>query len=165
MACAHMWAVAQHMGRGDILDHLMPCDAFYRDDSNMAPHIQDKTPAVSQATEVSPRFATKESRRREILQACTVMADIACESAPHSEAFHRFVTESIEKYRKEICSSIGDTAHYYPNPQVHGKKQNQKRKQPITGPTTVTAHKRRRDAKKQQKNQGAEKAKRLTGFI
>jgi hypothetical protein len=59
----------------------------------MATHIQDKTLAFSQATEVPPRFATRECLRSNILQACTVLADIACAYAPHSEPFHRLVME------------------------------------------------------------------------
>jgi hypothetical protein len=165
MACAHMWAVAQQMNREDILEHLMPCDDFYSESSSVPTLVQNQTTAVSQPALVPPHLATKESRRIHLLQVFTVLADLASESASHTEACHRLATDCIQNSQKENCSNIGDTAHYYPNPQVHGKKQNQKRKQPIAGPTTVTAHKKRREAKRNQKNQQSEKAKRLIGLV
>ena len=163
MACAHMWAVVQQLNREDVLEHLMPCDAFYRKSSNKPLQIQIQATAVSEYAHMPPHLATKESRRIHLMQACSVLADHASNSVSNTESFHRLLTDCLQNYQKENCINICDTARLIPNPQILGKKQNQKRKQPIAGPTTATAHKQRREAKRNKKNEQSEKAKLLTG--
>jgi hypothetical protein len=153
------------MNRADVLEHLMPCDAFYRESTIMPTQVQSQTAAISQPAHVPPHLASKESRRIHLVQAFTVLADLASDSVSHTEACHHLLTDCIQNYNTENCRNISDTAHFYPNPQIHGKKQNQKRKQPVAGPTTASSHKFRREAKRNKKNDQSEKAKRLTGWV
>jgi hypothetical protein len=109
MPCAHMWAVVQHLNREDVLEHLMPCDAFYKQSSNTPIQVQIETTAVSESANVPPHLAAKESRRIHLMQACSVLADLASESVSSTEAFHRLLTDCLRNYEKENCRNIGDT--------------------------------------------------------
>ena len=76
-----------------------------------------------------------------IVHAFTVLADLAYDSVSHTQACLHLLTDYIQNYKRENCRNISDTAHFYPNRQIHGKKQNQKRKQPFAGPTMAESEK------------------------
>jgi hypothetical protein len=165
IACAHMWAVAHSLNCANVLDYLMPCDPFYRESIDLPTNAQDVGAArVVEAVPPPSHLTTKASRKTHLLQLGTVLSDLASDSFSQTDACARLLTECIENANR-IRSEAEETGNYIPNPQVHGKNQNQKRKQPVCGPTTATSNRQAREVKSKRKKQAEANAQRLTGSL